>query len=142
MLGSAEITVAFTGGPQPDTLNNNSMIFLFTAKGKTCVLPGDAEEKELEAYMDGSTNVKADILAVSHHGAADASTIAFVSAVKPTYAVISCGVDNRYGHPQQKTLWNLDAVGAAVYRTDTMGTVVATIDTNGSIAFTILGKVD
>ena len=42
----------------------------------------------------------------------------------PSYAVISCGRDNAYGHPHQEVLARLRDIGAAVYRTDESGTIV------------------
>jgi len=39
-------------------------------------------------------------------------------------AVISAGLDNRYGHPHQEVLRQLQKQGTAVYRTDKQGAVI------------------
>ena len=40
---------------------------------------------------------------------------------------MSCGADNRYGHPNGETLARLDAAGVRVYRTDTEGAIRLTV---------------
>lgn len=52
----------------------------------------------------------------------------FLKATNPTWAVISCGVDNSYGHPHQETLERLNNDDVQVYRTDLLGTIIATSD--------------
>ena len=72
--------------------------------------------------------LRVDILGVGHHGAATSSGADFLSALSPTYAVISCGKNNSYGHPNDGTLERLDAAGAEVFRTDRDGTIVFVTD--------------
>jgi beta-lactamase superfamily II metal-dependent hydrolase len=72
--------------------------------------------------------LSADVLKVGHHGSTSSSTVAFLTAVAPRFAVISVGHDNSYDHPAQQTLDRLSAVGATVYRTDEDGTVVVRSD--------------
>jgi competence protein ComEC len=42
--------------------------------------------------------------------------------------VISCGIGNSYGHPDEDTLSKLRDANVLLYRTDTQGTVTATSD--------------
>ena len=46
--------------------------------------------------------------------------------VEPTYAVISCGLNNSYGHPTSDVLKRLDDRNIDVYRTDIQGTIIFT----------------
>lgn len=62
------------------------------------------------------------ILKVPHHGASGLDAD-FLLAVRPKIAVISCGRDNRYGHPASETLSLLERAGCRVVRTDEEGTV-------------------
>ncbi len=51
-----------------------------------------------------------------------------MNAVGPGIAVITCGRDNRYGHPHAETLGRLQRAGVTVYRTDLHGHIVITSD--------------
>ncbi len=73
-----------------------------------------------------------EILKVSHHGSADATSAAFLQYLQVETAVISCSKNNPYGHPTQETLNHLSEVGADVYRTDRQGVVVVTVKKDGS----------
>ena len=42
--------------------------------------------------------------------------------------MISCGVDNEYGHPHTETLERLTACGAKIYRTDLQGSILLLSD--------------
>jgi hypothetical protein len=51
-----------------------------------------------------------------------------LTEVAPFIAVISSGVDNRYGHPHPAVLGRLSDAGAAVLRTDELGTIEVVTD--------------
>jgi competence protein ComEC len=57
-------------------------------------------------------------LKVGHHGSAYSSTPQFIAAVRPSYAIISVGRHNLFGHPAPSTLETLRRFGATTYRTD------------------------
>ena len=105
-------------------LNNQSIVLKLTAGKVSYLFMGDAET-EAEKML---TNVRADVLKVGHHGSSTSSGAMFLQRVKPKIAVISCGVNNDYGHPHKETLSSLEKVGATVYRTDEDGTVVVSTD--------------
>ena len=60
----------------------------------------------------------ADVLKVGHHGSRSSTTPAFLAAVAPRAAVISCGRENRFGHPAPETLKTLAGAPVALLRTD------------------------
>jgi competence protein ComEC len=59
-----------------------------------------------------------DVLKVGHHGSRGSSTAGLLDAVCPRLALLSCGRDNRFGHPARETLAALAARRIPVYRTD------------------------
>ena len=126
-LGSAQFTILGPTDTYEDT-NNNSIVLLLTHGDNKFLCVGDAEEKAEEDILAEGVSVKADVLKVGHHGSRTASSEAFLQAVEPTYAVISCGQDNSYGHPHAETLNTLRSMGVKVFRTDEQGTVTATSD--------------
>lgn len=93
------------------------------------LLMGDAERDEETWLMNhASSDLRADVLKVGHHGSSTSSTDAFLNAVQPSLAVISVGSDNLYGHPSADVLASLARVGARTVRTDQLGTVVVHSD--------------
>lgn len=112
--------------------NNYSIVAKAQFGNKTFMLTGDAEEQSEEEIIEkyGISNLKCDFLKVGHHGAANASSEAFINAVRPSIATISCGKGNDYGHPHAETLSKLNTVGATVYRTDELGSIVFECDGN------------
>ncbi len=86
-------------------------------------MSGSTEKKLVETYALPDI----EVLVVSHHGSRYSSNIRFLKAVTPEAAVISVG-DNNYGHPSEKTLQRLLAVGADIWRTDQQGTIRITVN--------------
>lgn len=66
---------------------------------------------------------KTNVLKVGHHGSNTSSSENFINQVKPEYAVIMVGKDNKYGLPKQKILERLINIGTKIYRTDEKGTI-------------------
>jgi competence protein ComEC len=106
--------------------------------GRSVLFPGDVErEGEASLVAEAGTHpLRADVLKVPHHGSRTSSGPAFLEAVAPTWAVISCGWANRYGHPHPVTLRSLARVGAKVLRTDEEGSVVVRVSDEGALTVT------
>ena len=54
----------------------------------------------------------------------------FLNKVNPQYAVISVGINNSYGHPDNIVINKLNNINASIYRTDELGTIIMTSDGN------------
>lgn len=127
-LGPA--TVQFLGPVTPTRDTNNGSLVCKILLGDTSFLfTGDAEQESEAAMLSSGAGLEADVLKVGHHGSASSSSQRFVTAVAPTYAVISVG-KNSYGHPTDEVLTRLRSAGAEVLRTDELGTI--TFQTDGS----------
>ena len=105
------------------TFGSVSMMFTGDAEGNA---EGQAEKDILKQYP--ASELKCDFLKVGHHGSDTSTSPAFLQAVAPKLAAISCGTGNKYGHPVQSTLDALNAAGVTVYRTDLSGTLVFVCD--------------
>lgn len=112
-------------------LNNCSAVVKLTYGETVMLFTGDAEQV-IETQLLNS-DIDADVLKVGHHGAGSSSAPSFIRAVSPEIAVISCGKDNSYGHPDYETLAILNEVGADIYRTDEQGTIQVMADQHKKI---------
>ena len=112
-------------------LNNYSAVVKITYGETVFLFMGDAESKVEKSIIN--SGVKADVLKVGHHGSDTSSCQSFIEAVAPRVAVISCGADNQYGHPDDSTLLKLQNAGAYVFRTDEAGTIQITADMHGEL---------
>lgn len=114
-----------------EEFNDYSPIMKLTFGNTSYMFTGDAEaHAEQEVVAKYPKNLDADVLKFGHHGSSTSSTKEFVEAVSPEYGVISCGVDNKYGHPHRETLQTIDTHGIKAYRTDKQGQITITSDGN------------
>lgn len=133
-IGDARLEVLWPGetllsGTRSD-LNSNSVIIRLV-NGDDCMLfTGDAEEPTEHGVVAGGLTSCA-VLKVAHHGSDHSSTASFLDTLKPQHALISCGKNNRYGHPGEETMARLTERGIKVYRTDTQGELVVTLTGSG-----------
>jgi competence protein ComEC len=93
------------------------------------IFTGDIGE-EGEAYLTQADVPECEVLKVAHHGSQTSSSEAFLAAVSPELALISCGKDNRYGHPHEETVERLNEVGALIYQTPVSGAITVKTDGN------------
>lgn len=130
-LGDAEFEIIGPVGSDYGTNANNYSVGIKLVHGnKSFLFAGDGEEEFESDLIEANENLKADVYKVSHHGSKTASTEEFMKKVNPKYAVISCGEDNRYGHPHSEVLNRFRAMGIKLFRTDEQGTIVAKSDGN------------
>lgn len=116
-----------------DETNNSSIVTRFTFAKTSFLIMGDAEEDSEELILQkyNKVQLKADIIKLGHHGSNTSSSREFLEAVSPKVAIISCGVDNKYGHPHQVTLEKLSSLGVKYHRTDKEGSIVYVISSDG-----------
>ncbi len=129
-FGSAKVNVLapfrnYVPGPAP---TNNDSLVLHVAYGATSVLlEGDAEAP-VEDAMLAEPGIESTLLKVGHHGSLTSTTPEFLARVAPQWAVISCGLRNRYGHPKQEILEELQKARVRTFRTDTSGAACFALD--------------
>lgn len=110
--------------------NDYSPILMLEYAGKRVMFTGDAEEAVLEEYVNAyGSEYNVDVLKVGHHGSHNATSLDFVNAIDPEYAIIQCGKNNEYGHPHEETLniYNNHEGGVAIYRTDNNGRITLSL---------------
>jgi competence protein ComEC len=106
--------------PGPEPTNNDSLVLHMTYGTTSVMLEGDAEAP-IEDAMLSESGLQSTLLKVGHHGSVTSTQPEFLARVTPQWAVISCGLHNRYGHPRQEVLEELQAAHVRTFRTDIHG---------------------
>ena len=131
-FGNATVTLLAPNSAKYSDTNDYSIVVMVEFEGVKLLLTGDAgkaSEREILAYAEASGfDLDCDILKVAHHGSRTANTDAFISAVKPEYAVIMVEEGNSYGLPDEDVIERFENVGAKVYMTQDVGDIKLTID--------------
>ena len=107
---------------------------------------GDAETKAEQALVDKygtqlSQYFDCDVFKAGHHGSSTSSCKDILDAASPTYIIISCGLDNSYGHPHTEAMnrFENEVELDDIYRTDLQGDIVLVTD-GENITFTTENK--
>ena len=127
-FGEAYFTVVSAEGDYGEEYNNYSVGIHLSYGDTSFLFVGDAEKEAEEVMLKTGLSLKSTVLKVGHHGSSDSTSEAFLLAVEPEMAVISCGMGNDYGHPHRRTLDKLREEKIEVYRTDEQGSIVAISD--------------
>ncbi|MEG0151958.1 MAG: MBL fold metallo-hydrolase [Cellulosilyticaceae bacterium] len=104
-------------------LNDYSIVMKVTNGEDSFIFTGDAEKEIEHELVAAGVVLQADVLKLGHHGSSTSSSLEFVEAVNPEYAIILSGVDNKYGHPHKETLDTLNTKGITYYDSQTSGDI-------------------
>ncbi len=129
-------------------LESQNTVALFTGDiglaGEACVMQelnrmterqeelrdGEEGRQGENSGTEGRFDEKTVILKVAHHGSKNSTSTAFLELLQPDVSVISCGKDNRFGHPHEETLQRLQQSGSRIAATTDKGTVTMHIIQN------------
>lgn len=114
------------GGKVYDDVNEASIVLRLECGNFTVMLTGDlGEEGEMEILKElGKDGMEpCDVLKAGHHGSKYSDSEAWLQALQPSLTLISCGLDNSYGHPHREALERLEAVGSRVLLTTEGGAI-------------------
>ena len=129
-LGAAQVTVlapmpGYQPGPEP--ANNDSLVLRVAYGDTSALLEGDAEAP-IEESMLSEPSLASTLLKVGHHGSVTSTRPEFLARVSPQWAVISCGLRNRFGHPRPEVLAELQAARVRTFSTDVNGATCFRLD--------------
>jgi competence protein ComEC len=99
-----------------ESSNDKSLIIYITYGNNSALLMGDAESKSLE-LLKNKINKPVNIIKIGHHGSYDSINDEFIDYIKPQTAIISVGT-NKYGHPHNAIIKNLQKNEVNILRTD------------------------
>lgn len=115
-----------------ESKNNSSLVWYASCGKFTALFTGDVEQEGEQDILQRGFVEKygifdVDLLKVAHHGSKTSSSEAFLQMIKPKAAVISCGENNRYGHPHTEVLERLADVGSKILSTTERGQITITV---------------
>lgn len=129
--GGAVIDILF---PDRDvsswTTNDGSLVALLSYGDTKIVLTGDAtiETEKIILQEQLPEFLHSDILKVGHHGSRTSTSEDFIKTILPSYAIISNGNNNKYGHPHKEVIDLLSSYNIKILRTDLLGTIIMQSD--------------
>ena len=108
--------------------NDYSAVYILKKDDFKMLLTGDIEKKAEDNILKNK-DVREElknmtVLKAAHHGSASSSGEEFIKLVNPEVTVISCGINNRYGHPKESTLKMLKKYNSDIYVTKECGQVM------------------
>lgn len=128
-FGTGSFTVMAPSGISKNS-NDNSVVIRLVNGDNSFLFMGDAEETSEQDMISTGMSLDCDVLCLGHHGSASSTSWDILEASTPSWAVVSCGRGNSYGHPTAETMGKLSDMGIPVFRTDDQGTVIAASDGN------------
>ncbi len=100
-----------------------------SAENWTLLLTGDVQEKGEEALLEElrKREIKdITVLKAAHHGSRNSTPKEELDLLNPLLTVISCGRNNRYGHPHAELLERLESAGTCILQTSQAGAIRVT----------------
>ena len=103
--------------------NDRSLVLSFNILNKDFLIMGDAPKWIENKIMDDYENIPCDILKLGHHGSDTSSSERFIQYTSPEIAIVSCGKNNKFGHPSKSVVNTLNKYHIPIRRTDLEGTI-------------------
>ncbi|WP_125590662.1 DNA internalization-related competence protein ComEC/Rec2 [Companilactobacillus jidongensis] len=123
--------------------NGDSLTLLASINGSKWLFTGDLDING-EQKIISQQNFKVDYLKVGHHGSKTSSSDEFIKQINPKLALISAGVNNRYGHPNKETIERLNKNRVAHMNTADYGMIIwyySPFDNKNGISTFLKGEV-
>lgn len=127
-LGNASFVILSPKTISKNDVNANSVAIKLTHGEKSFIFTGDTTIASEANIVKLDMDLECDVLSLGHHGAAISTSWDLLEKTVPEYAVLSCGENNQYGHPDEEVMEKLESMEIELFRTDKQGTIIATSD--------------
>jgi len=121
-------------GQKFQNVNNSSIVFRFLYGDFSIYMNGDMEFEGEEKILARGFDLSSGVYKAGHHGSKTSGMTELLDEIGAGAAVISCGVDNNFGHPHAETVIELQERGIDIYRTDINGRVEFVMERRGNIS--------
>ncbi len=115
-------------GAHFENINNSSIAMRVLFGSHSFFFSGDLELEGEAKIIKNGIDVRADVLKAGHHGSRTSNSEEILDLMRPSWAIVSCGVDNSFQHPHSETVRNLQKREVPLYRTDIDGRVDVVTD--------------
>lgn len=126
------VYILHPGARQRDVLNedinNNSIVLKIVYGDVSFLFTGDVEKEAEKILLNYEELLEANVLKVAHHGSNTSSIKQFLDLVKPKYAVISLGKNNKFNFPSKDVVSRLRHLNVTTLRTDQNGAIIFKTD--------------
>ena len=123
---SIDILYPFTSiqNQEFEEINNSSIAMKIITPNLSVLITGDLHsEIEQELVQQYGKYLQSDILVAGHHGSKTSTADEFLNIVNPRQVIISCGTNNKFGHPSPETIAKLTQKNIQIHRTDLDGKI-------------------
>ena len=103
--------------------NDKSLVIGFNACHKDFLVMGDAPSYVEKEIIKHNKEIECDVLKVGHHGSNTSTCEDWIKYLSPNEAIVSCGKNNRFGHPNKEVVSVLNKYHVNIRRTDIEGTI-------------------
>lgn len=110
--------------------NEGSIVGKLVYGNESFMFTGDAPNytENLIKNNESDAVLKSQVLKIGHHGSHTSSSLPWLKSVNPEVAIISAGLNNRYGHPHKETLDKLLNLKIPYLSTYEKGTIIFKTD--------------
>ena len=103
--------------------NNSSVVIKMEYRGQDFLFMGDLGAEGEKILLEEGGDLKSNFIKIGHHGSSTSTSKEFIERVNPTYAIISVGENNQFGHPNKEVVDLLEAKNIEILRTDLQGAI-------------------
>lgn len=108
--------------------NGLCLVVRLECAGFCGLFTGDIPAEKEAALLETGALGPVDFYKAAHHGSRHSNSEEFLRVLRPAVSVISCGRNNRYGHPGAEAVAHMEAAGSRVFRTDVGGQIRITLE--------------
>ena len=108
--------------------NDDSLVIKLTYGEVDILFTGDIGKKAEARLIASGQDLRSEILKVPHHGSSTSSSVQFIEAVQPRYAIFSLGQSSQYQFPHSDVVARYQARGCVQLRTDKAAAITLRTD--------------
>ncbi|WP_165006130.1 MULTISPECIES: DNA internalization-related competence protein ComEC/Rec2 [unclassified Enterococcus] len=103
--------------------NEDSIGLWLEHQGLKFLFLGDLDQEMEREIVRTYPHLRADVVKLGHHGSRSSTDSSVLTQIEARHGIVSCGKNNRYGHPHEEVLTALEENQMMTLRTDEQGMI-------------------